>query len=348
MKHIFIIHSNLTYLAALGTICKENLDERDVLIVSRYKLGYNLPVPVHFFDFSRAYKHPWRSMWMFSPYKYIDRFIYNNIGQTFFVLYVEAMNFPAKLFFSNPYCRALCFIEEGASSHYAKVPLVRMFNDDISPILSSLRYDSIRRRLFDFIILFSGVSLKNFSLPYMPQCYYYVEGVKFYGFSCNSFKGAKEVIEISWEDIKNKFTFEKKYDLNNSVIWIGFPPQVESFQIPLKDYISCIKGKCIPHMKGCGIQKVFIKHHPVATDDVRSSEIAVFRNLGFDVEVIGDDTCIEMEILNCDNVTIYTIISGIAQYAYQMGVRKIYSVANYFPGFVEKELNDIWNYVTLI
>ncbi len=348
MKHVFYIHSNLTYLVALGVMCKENLDEKDVLIISRYKLENNLPVPVCFIDFTRNYKKPWKSNWMFSPYKYIDRIIEKSIGRNPFIAYVDAMVFPAKLIVSNPKCKMFHFIEEGSSAHYVSMPISYLFNDDVSPMMSALRYDSVRRRWYDFITMLGGVSLKNYALPYMPQCYYQVEGVNFYGFGDNVFKGAQRVCRLSWTDLNKRFQFKKDYDLSDSVLWLGIPPQVENINIPIDKYVEGIEKRCISHLKQTNVKKVYIKHHPVATPEVRTKEAQVFKDNGFNVEVINDGTCLEIELLGEEGIRIYTVMTSLVEYAHQMGVDDIYSIANHFPGFKEHDNTDLWDYVELI
>lgn len=348
MKHLFYIHSNLTYLAALGTICKENLDDNDVLIITRYKLGADLPIPAYFLDLTRNYRKPWKAKWMFSPYKYIDKFINQHIGDESFVAYVDAMVFPAKLIVSNPRCKSFNFIEEGAGAHSTSIPIQYFLNDDISAMSAPLRYDNMKRKLYDVLTLMSGVSLKNLSLPYMPHSYYCASGVTFYGFGKDVFRGANCVKEISWEDIGKRFQFVKKYNLNNSAIWLGIPPQVENISIPLDNYSEALVTKCIPHMKKNGVNKVFVKHHPVASDEARLCEVDAFEKNGIEVTEMDDETLFEIEMFGCKNVTIYTVMTALVEYAYQMGVNKIYSIANYFPGYIKDQDFGLWKYVSLI
>ena len=47
MKHVFCIHSNITYLAALGVVCRENLPLVDVVIVSNNNYERDINVKVH-------------------------------------------------------------------------------------------------------------------------------------------------------------------------------------------------------------------------------------------------------------------------------------------------------------
>ncbi len=299
-------------------------------------------------DFSRNYRCPWKSLWMFKPYKYVDGFIRKYIGNNSFIAYVDAMSLPAKLIISSPQCVSYNFIEEGSSSYFNIIPKIFLANDDVSNMLSPLRYDSKRRRLYDFILLASGVSIKNLSLPYMPQCYYHIESVSFYGFSENTFKGAQMKKIISWDSINNRFVFDKYYKLSNTTIWLGIPPQVEDVNIPLNDYYSGIEKLCIPHLKLNGVNKIFLKHHPVMVSNNREEEVSVFKRNGIAVEVIPDEICLETELIGENNVVVYTVFTSLIEYVLQMGNNTCYSIARYFPDYMKTVDNNIWDKVELL
>ncbi|MBQ4163274.1 MAG: hypothetical protein IJD84_10425, partial [Parabacteroides sp.] len=47
MKHIFIIHSNISYLASLGVICKERIPNKNVIFIAKKYSNEWGPIPIH-------------------------------------------------------------------------------------------------------------------------------------------------------------------------------------------------------------------------------------------------------------------------------------------------------------
>lgn len=342
MKHIFLIHSNITYLSALGVICKNELREEDVLVISKYDIGIDKPIQTHYL------RSPYKTRWMFNPNKYVDSFIKKHIGNESYIAYLEAMTFIGKIVVSNPKCVGFHFIEEGSSS--MQLPELKWLTyDEQNELDTPLRYDGCKRRLKDIIQLLSGLSIRTLGLPYMPHAYYHVKGTYFYGFGKDAFEGANVYHELSWKSITNRYTFNKRYNLNNSVIWLSTTPEHGNPEIiNVESYIHAIENKLIPHLKSHGISHIFIKFHPVELIETKEKEMELFRQNGIDFEIIDDRTLMEIELMDTDGITIYCVMTSLVKYALQMGVKNIYSIANSFPGYRERDGTNLWDHVTLL
>lgn len=348
MKHLFVVHSNITYLAALGTICAENLSLDDVVITSRIDLHIKEPVPVEFLPFVFEKRRPW-NWWVLHPYGYVDRFIKKHIGDEPFIAYIEIMEMSSKLFVSNPQCVGYHFIEEGASAHVKGTVRTDIEYNDFNTPSESLRYMSFRDRVKSVVILMCGMSMRNLSLPFFYDAYFRLKDVVFYGFGEDSFKEAHRKIELSWEDIIHRFILPKRYKLSDSCIWLGICCDEAGIGIPISEYISGIEKKCITHLVANGVNKVYIKHHPRATIELRKQEVGVFEKAGINVVIIEDNVCMEIELLGENNVSIYMLQTSLFYYARQMGHKKIYSIANYFPEYMDRcALDDMWDEVIML
>lgn len=348
MKHLFVIHSNITYLAALGTICAEKLELKDVIITSRIDLKIKEPVPVVYFPFEFEKKR-FFDWWVLHPYKYIDRFIEKYIDKDSFTAYLEVMTMPGKLFVSSPQCVGYHFIEEGGSAYVQGTLKTDIEYNDFNTPTENLRTMSFREKLKSIILIMGGMSMRNFSMPFFYDAYFRLKGVNFYGFGTDSFKEAQRKVEISWGEIAKTFKFDKKYIFSNASLWLGICCDEPGVNIPMIDYIAGIENKCVPHLIDNNVTQIYVKHHPRATMELRKREIDVFLKAGIEVKTIEDNICMEIELIGEVNVSIYMLQTSLYYYARQMGHDKIYSIASYFPEYMKRcAVDDIWNNVIML
>jgi hypothetical protein len=115
MKHLFFVHSPLTFLLACSVIEHLKLKKEDVIILT---IAYKVPIdefkvyPI-FYTESAWYKK------IFSPNypKKYDSYIEKITQNSLFTAYIAWMSYYNKVLITHPNCKEFHFIEEGVSTY---------------------------------------------------------------------------------------------------------------------------------------------------------------------------------------------------------------------------------------
>ena len=91
MKHIFVVHSQITYLAALAIICEEKMVDDDYLLIGFKSFNYTLPVNI---VTTRGQKIWGGRMGVASD---VDRVVNHFIGNDSFIAYFSVVDKLARL-----------------------------------------------------------------------------------------------------------------------------------------------------------------------------------------------------------------------------------------------------------
>lgn len=341
MKHIFVVHSNLTYLSALGVICKERLPLQDVVVISDMYVREE-PVKCHYIDIKRplkaVFQHPNKVL---RPFKYVDKKIGELIGHEDFILYVTAFFSLQRICVSHPLCKQFHFIEEGLSNYCDTLPLTAI-TAGIDE-LRLLRSKSLKYFLSDFLLLVKGYSAKIQALPFLYSAYLNTQGVKFFGFDENAYVGIRDVSVLDMRLIRENFKFESKYNFEDSHIWLGTAVVITKLQ-ELGDYIAAIEAGCIQRLKADSVKHIYIKFHPVECETSRKETISLFRKYDIEITVLEDELVLELELMNALHVTIWGVDSSLMFYAAKLGLR-CNSIIKYLNGYLEYDIPVYWNVV---
>lgn len=126
MKHVFFLHSHVTWLVSLGVIRHHELAYKDILFVC--SRGYEPPVnefeSLQFPD--RNWLSPWRPDKSAQDKQELARFVDQVAQNDDFYWYLPHTGFPFFLpFINHPHCLGFCLIEEGIGSYFTPEALKR-------------------------------------------------------------------------------------------------------------------------------------------------------------------------------------------------------------------------------
>lgn len=329
MKHIFVIHSNLSYLASLGVICKENIPMNDVIIIGNdYQNNWG-PIEIHSIKFKRLkdfFKHPIKTI---APVYSIDKFIKKICKNENYIAYVDAVTPLQQIIITNSKCINYHYVEEGLSVYRERIYFQSLV--DNFPSKRPYRNNTLKYILSDIFLVIKGFSFKMQALPYIYNACFNCIDKKCYGFNKDSFYQTKNLELISLKQISESFLWPKKYNLDNSHIWLGSP--ITNFHnIPLNSYIYGIEQTCLNYLLQNNIDKINIKFHPKETEESKQHTINLFINKNIEVEILSDDLFIEIELLSTNNATLWSVDTSIFLYASEMG-HKCYSITNHIKDY---------------
>ncbi|WP_035663771.1 polysialyltransferase family glycosyltransferase, partial [Flavobacterium sp. ACAM 123] len=176
MKHIFTIHSPITFLMAIAVIKTNNLKDDEILILtSGYDPIINLPYVKKSFDSInrsliekiRYWNTPKESD------KYINSFLEKNEN---FVAYIDLMHMHQRILITNKNCLNFSFIEEGTASY-----LLPNTVENVGYLFKNNkdRFNKISDLIRDFRFLLRGYTMKIISMSFTPQSYNDI-AVKYY------------------------------------------------------------------------------------------------------------------------------------------------------------------------
>lgn len=323
MKHIFTIHSPITYFISLGIIESLNINKNDVLL---YSNGYNPP----FIDYDillsvgSSQKTFIRKLKEFNVPKTIDANINKIISDDKFTVYADLMSYEQRVLITHPKCEKFHFIEEGLST-YADYDdlLLHTINDRFVPF--RIDYNRDVKHIISIIIrALRGFSLRMITMPYNPNCYSFFKDVHFYCFSesCFPHVPAEKKHIIKFDSLK-KYVKKLSYniELNNEVIWID-DSYVKSYNLSInnqkkmeRDILNIISSKF-------NKKQIYIKFRP-KTQNRRLIKLVEDNKINY--KIIPDNTIIEALLLNSSNCILIGNVSIVLYYASLMG-HKSYSI----------------------
>ena len=343
MKHIFTVHSSLTFLVAYATIKHLNLNKEDVLIISS-----NYTVPLDDFKVVPSFTEARNSTLVqklryFNVPKSFDNYLNTYLKGLKFTAYVDLMSYFQKILVTHNQCQEFHFIEEGNSAYQT--------NDDLEDITWHERQHAWRSSgVLDFksiIRIFRGYNLRLLSLPYIYSAYAYMEDTKFFSFSNNAFYNTslhkRVLVKPSVGDVNIK-KLAGGHFLNEATIWLDgsngrYTGLEESY------YYDAIK-KAIPLMKEKGIiqDKVYVKLRPGIKDISTNTLVSILRSKGINVDVIPNDLILEAFFMQSNNCNVIGVLTAALEYAHVFG-HKAYSIYGLFekqpPTFFDR-MTGFW------
>lgn len=246
MKHVFVIHSHITFLISVGTINKLGLTPNDVIFL--YGRNYHIAdvnIPYTIYDISSIYR-PAHANDIWHPTKRkkyverVDNFVNNNIGNEFYV-YLPHTGFTFfQLLLTHPLCKGINLIQEGAVSYFKK----------------RLKWKSVVKN----IILFPNKRIwfqSNWNIP--KRFYFEKEIVRTFAINDKFFSKLRRaenyVVKIPTYDLK--ITIDEKKPI------FVFETAVEVQLIEREIYMAVCK-KLITE---CAKQENYIKFHPNQSEE---------------------------------------------------------------------------------
>ena len=119
--------------------------------------------------------------------------------------------------------------------------------------------------------------------------------------------------------------------MDNCHIWLGLS-FTESDGITIESYIDAIRNGCINKLIANNINKIFVKFHPVESEESKRRTMELFTSYNINVEILPNNLFLEIELLLTQNVTLWSVDTSIFLYATEMG-HQCNSIIKYLKGY---------------
>ena len=359
MKHIFLVHSPVTFLVSVSVINELKISAEDAIIIfERFeKISGEQYVCADLnegFDKKFSIKKIVDYFRHFSMVKRIDLLANKLTDKQKFVAYIAALTYSSKSLITHAGCVSFNFIEEGLTNYYKEETL-----HSLNPVYSKYSWrTSVLKQpktvLNEIYWLLRGYNFKLLGLPFSYSSYNFINNVVFYGLSNDSFPLINEQKKTIVPFNKNNFqSIKLNYNINldNKFIWIGDAGvKMHGFSESL--YLNGIKEGCINFLKQNGVQNILIKFHRDEAQDLRQAVQNLYNKNNISYEVIPDSVIMELLLFEAKNVTLIGVYSSLLYYASIMGHHS-FSIYNFLKKEYSKVLknrdfNFYWNRVKLI
>lgn len=346
MKHVFCVHSNITYLAALGVICKEKLPITDVVIVTNCRFERDTPVKVHqILPLCNVWRHPLDAIF---TVRYIDREIAKLVGDKTYIAYTEALFAFHDVVVTHPLCQQFHFIEEGLSVYYEEMDWqMQTANYSLRPCYRYKGWKGFLQKLRDISLLVRGYKLEMLGLPALYNAFFNAKGVNFYGFSNESYYGVKNPCRISLKQVSDSFEWYTHYEkLEDIDIWLGQNNPSGGNEL-IDRYVVAIEKGCAQQLLSQGKKCVMVKFHPVEETYAKQQTLKMFQRNGIEVEIMPDEVVLELELFKAKNVRLYSLSSSLLLYAAMLGI-ECNSIINHMPSEYKVNTPALWKNVNFV
>jgi len=362
MKHLFLVHSPITYLVSISVIQKLKIPKQDAVLLfhefnneallesNRYT-GLSI---TSYYSNSNFFQKTYNHVRYFNIITRIDNIINKIISDEKFIAYVPVLTPVHKILITHKQCSSFNFIEEGLAQYYKEETLesLNAFYSKYSWRTSLTR--DIKRVLSEAIFVLRGYNVKLQGLPFSYSSYHALKNIFFYGVSKEAFPlvsaDKKEILSFD----KESFLFVKQdspIDLNNKIIWIG-DPGVVHHGFNEKTYLQGIQDGCIGFIKQKEEKNVLLKFHRDEPERLRKKIKKLFNDNDISVEIISDTVLMELYLFESKNVTLIGVYSSLLYYASLMGHESfsIYEFLKeeYYRALQNRDFTFYWNKVTLI
>lgn len=340
MKHLFVVHSNITYLSALGIIKHDNLNLDDCVL-----MGWNYiraePVPVvRIATFDGLAKCKFNLRRYLCPSAIIDKRLCELSGNEPFTLYVSVVEKLARHAMTHPLCSCYHFFEEGMSAYCSTFSLSTLTAHNG---YTTFRPKGIMARIKDIKLPLRGYSSRLNAIPIHYNAHS-SDSRKYYGFSEYSHicAPARCRVVMDMRSIVNRFELQPKYKLDNETVWIGNCIADDSFDA----YFAAIEAIFIKEvLVKSAIKRIYVKFHYRDPSFNRERALALFNKYGIEVTVIEDSAIMEVELMFSHSMNLYGTNSTLLFYGGILD-HKSYSVERlYQNGSIDKAMPIFWKYV---
>ena len=348
MKHIFSVHSPVTFLISHAVIEHLKLDIKDVIILSN---RYKLPIEKYnHLPFFANLKHT-----ILQKLKYIntplweDRYLTGLLEGEEFVAYVDLMSYHQRVFITHPHCRRFHFIEEGNASYRD--------NDSLDDLTWDKRQQPYRLRGFGQILkeivsaakwAARGYSHKLLSIPYSYNNFNFYEGVQFFGFSelaHPAIHPSKKVV-IPLKQSKELKIMAGNIQLSDCLIWLDGSGKAFT-HLSDEIYNRAIDRGIEKLYQELTSKPVYVKLRPGIDDYNNNYLYKALKEKGLNVSVMPNDLIIECVFANSSNCTVVGNLSSALFYASIFG-HKSYSIYSLFEQNVPTvfdQMSGFWSKV---
>jgi len=360
VKHIFLVHTPITYLVSISVIKELKVSKEDAFVILHefndeaiLENDMYTSLRMEGVNEKKFFKKLYRFFRYFNIGARVDKLINAVITSQKFIAYVPVLTPVHKFLITHPNCVAFNFIEEGLAQYFEEDTL-----ESLNPLYRkyswrSSFFENSKRVLNEMHLVLRGYNFKLAGLPFSYSCYGSLKNIVFYGLTHDSYpliNNQKKVI-ISLEE-KNFNFIRQKYttNLNDKFVWVGDPGVIHHGFNP-KIYLRGIREGCINFIKDKGVKDTYIKFHRDEPDNLRQAIKKLFQDNEISIHVIPDSTMMELLLFQAKNVTLIGVYSSLLYYASIMG-HKSFSIYNFlqeeYTNVRKRDFTFYWNKVVLI
>jgi hypothetical protein len=360
MKHIFLVHSPVTYLSSVAVINELKISEENAIIIFfefkklTQKNKYTAVSISEFYTKRGLLKKTYNYFKYFNVIKRIDRLAGEVTKNEKFITYVPALIFAGKALVTHKNCVAFNFIEEGLMNYYKEETLFGLTAVNSKDPWRSDLFKNPTLILNEIYQILRGYNFKLQALPFSYSCYNGLPNVFFYGLSKDSFpliNKNKQVIIPFKKNIFSDIEQKQKFNLTDQTIWIGDGAVIQH-NLSVSVYIKGIENGCIKYLQQNNIQNIFIKFHRDEPTSLRETVKDVFIKNGINITIIPDNIILELLLFESSNTTLIGVFSSLLYYAVIMN-HSAFSIYNFLKEeysklFAGRDFSFYWNMVKLI
>jgi hypothetical protein len=362
MKHIFVVHTPITYLVSVSVINELKIAKEDAIILFHefdnknflHNEGYTAISTREFYRDKNIFGKLYNSVHYFNIPASIDELVCQTLRQEKFVAYIPVVTPFHKAIITHSNCISFNFIEEGLAQYWKEETPESLTSLYSKYTWRSSIFKTTTRTLNEMYLLLRGYNFKLLGLPLSYSCYGGFNNITFYGLSEESFpliKPSKKKV-ISFD--KKKFSLVRQdydLDLSNKIIWIG-DGSLTHYGFNKELYLKGIKEGCVDFINKKGAQEIFIKFSRDESEHLRDAVKKVFYENKISVSIIPDSVIMELLLLESKNATLIGVYSSLLYYASMLGHNafSIYEFLKeeYSRALKNRDFSFYWNKVTLI
>jgi hypothetical protein len=359
MKHVFFVHTPVTYLATVAVIKQLSIQKDDAVIFFQ---SFNEPLSSDAFyksviikDFfpSGSIKKALEFLTHFNIVTRLDDLITTATEGAHFIAYIPVVSFAHKVLITHKNCVQFNFIEEGLAQYY-KEETLESINADQQNKPWRTSFKNIKYILNNLYLVARGYNARLQGLPFSYSCYQAFENINFYGFSDQSFPLAETNKRCLINFDVDNFSIIKQpaaINIDNAFIWIGDPGVIQ-YGFSENVYLSGIEAGFISFLNQYGNSNIMIKFHREEPASLRKKILQLFQKHSISVQVLPDSIIMELLFSKGKNVTAAGIYSSLLYYASVMGHRS-YSIFNYVKqeygkAIANRDFSFFWQKVHLL
>lgn len=303
MKHLFLVHTHITYIVAQSIIESLSIKKKNIFFICtrNYKIDFDNQMNLNA-EFELLNNTNYSNFYLkWHLIKKIDRKL-NSAGIDLYHAYLPHIAHPLfQILGSNKKCYKINIMEEGANCLSN-----RLYNPPISlkkKIISLLFNKTGLWGKYRYFRVSSNTELKYFKKKILPV---------FYGISSKSFQNVtgyeKQIINI-YKEIK---TVSKQIPDSASILLLESIIEQDNLNSVLFfDSIEFIAKKL-------NNEKVYLKFHPYQNADNREHVITILKKYTT-VNLIADDVVMEKVFLYTKNLKVYGFTTSLLFYAKSFG-----------------------------
>ena len=325
MKHIFTIHSPITFLAALGTIVYENIATENVVFICGGNFEPNLApdfkgqvVPSYdrmeaSFSFVNKIKH-------FNYTKSANDYIAKVTENQSFIAYVDLMSVFNRYLVMHSKCQQFHVIEEGIVN-YADYDDFMLWTADLKSFDWQWKsFGAFKQMANAGVRMLRGRSLRLLAMPIHPNLYTLHQGVNAYCFSDAAFKytPANQKKVLSWKGLNKLVSIAETTYANGDWFWIGdtlcksYGVRMEHFENALQQLLETIN----PRKE---VRIIHVKFRGSESETEKKLTLTYLERYNFKVQMVAKSEMMEMVFLNHAHLNVCGIASSLLIYANEMG-----------------------------